>query len=104
MKNILVRHAYEIFDLSVKTQVDVGIAMEYFANNCFTYPDILHPGIDFDYKNASREWKAMDIDGRCDAKIEWSKFLKNHYHDLGNTYAAKDKDKFDHIVEDYICQ
>lgn len=102
MKNILVRHAYEIFDLSVKSGVDVGIAMEYFANNCHTYPTIYHKALDFDYKEVSKEWESMNIEQKCDAKIYWSSLIKDSYHELGNAFAAHDKEKFVSIVEKFM--
>ena len=102
MKNILVRHAYEIFDLSVKSGVDVGIGMEYFTNNCFTYPRILYPGIDYDYQIVSAEWIGMDYVNHGEAKNYWSDLMKKYYHELGGAFARHDKEKFDEIVKKFL--
>lgn len=104
MKDIFVRNAYPIFELSKRANVDVGIAMEYFSNNCFTYPTILHPELKFDYEQLSAEWIGMDYVAHAEAKTYWSEFMKEKYHELGNAFADRNKEKFEEIVQQFLAK
>ena len=68
MKDILVRNAKVIFDLSTAEGVDVGVARDMFASNLTLYPEMPHKGTEVDYEALSKEWKGMTKEEQAEAK------------------------------------
>ena len=102
MKNILTRNAKAIFDLSTAEGVDVGVARDMFASNLSLYPELPHKGAEADYEALSAEWKGMTKEEQAEAKTAFKALLHDHYHELGNAYAAGDWDTFNKILEAWM--
>ena len=101
MKNILTRNAKAIFDLSTAEGVDVGVARDMFASNLSLYPELPHKGAKVDYVTLSAEWAGMTREEQAEAKTAFKELLRDHYHELGNAYAAGDRETFDRILEGF---
>ena len=99
MKDILVRNAKAIFDLSTAEGVDVGVARDMFASNLALYPELSHKGAEVDYETLSKEWKGMTKEEQAEAKTAFKELLHDHYHELGQAYAAKDFEAFDRLLK-----
>ena len=99
MKDILVRNAKAIFDLSTAEGVDVGVARDMFASNLALYPELSHKGAEVDYETLSKEWKGMTKEEQAEAKTAFKELLHDHYHELGQAYAAKDFEAFEKILK-----
>lgn len=99
MKDILVRNAKAIFDLSTAEGVDVGVARDMFASNLALYPELSHKGAEVDYETLSKEWKGMTKEEQAEAKMAFKELLHDHYHELGQAYAAKDFEAFDRLLK-----
>lgn len=98
MKDILVRNTKAIFDLSTAEGVDVGVARDMFASNLTLYPELPHKGAEVDYETLSKEWKDMTKEEQAEAKMAFKELLHDHYHELGQAYAAKDFEAFEKVV------
>lgn len=99
MKDILVRNTKAIFDLSTAEGVDVGVACDMFASNLALYPELSHKGAEVDYETLSKEWKGMTKEEQAEAKMAFKELLHDHYHELGQAYAAKDFEAFDRLLK-----
>lgn len=98
MKDILVRNAKAIFDLSTAEGVDVGVARDMFASNLALYPELPRKGAEVDYEALSKEWKDMTKEEQAEAKTAFNELLHDHYHELGQAYAAKNFEAFEKVV------
>lgn len=103
MKDILTRNALAVFDLAAALRVDMNLAPAMFASNLSLYPTegIIHEGAHVDYDALSAEWAGMTKAERIEAKNAFTALMKNKYHDLGNAYAAGDRETFDRILEGF---
>lgn len=99
MKDILVRNTKAIFDLSTAEGVDVGVARGMFASNLALYPELPHKGAEADYEALSKEWNGMTKEEQAEAKMAFKELLHDHYHELGQAYAAKDFEAFDRLLK-----
>ena len=99
MKDILVRTAKAIFDLSTAEGVDVGVARDMFASNLALSPELPHKGAEVDYEALSKKWKDMTKEEQAEAKMAFKELLHDHYHELGQAYAAKDFEAFDRLLK-----
>ena len=99
MKDILVRNAKAIFDLSTAEGVDVGVARDMFASNLALYPELPHKSTEVDYEALSKEWKDMTKEEQAEAKTAFNELLHDHYHELGQAYVAKNFEAFEKILK-----
>lgn len=104
MKNIIVRNAKAVFDISMETGFDLSVAPDLFASNLSLYPKhgVIHKGADVDYKALSVEWAGMTKDEQTAAGEAFDAMIADHRHDLGNAYKAKDWDTFNKILEAWV--
>ena len=70
-----------------------------FASNLALYPELPHKGAKADYEALSKEWKGMTKEEQAGAKTAFKELLHDHYHELGQAYAAKDFEAFDRLLK-----
>ena len=98
MRNIWTRNTKAIIDRSTAEGVDVGVARDMFASNLALYPELPHKGAEADYEALSKEWKGMTKEEQAEAKMAFKELLHDHYHELGQAYAAKDFEAFEKVL------
>lgn len=80
--------------------MDVGVARDMFASNLALYPELPHNGRrSGHYEALSKEWKDMTKEEQAEAKTAFKALLHDHYHELGQAYAAKDFEAFDRLLK-----
>lgn len=99
MKDILVRNAKAVFDIATHEGVDVGVGRDMFASNLALYPELPHKGAEADYEALSKEWKDMTKEEQAEAKMAFKELLHDHYHELGQAYAAKNFEAFERLLK-----
>ena len=52
-----------------------------------------------DYETLSKEWKDMTKEEQAEAKMAFKELLHDHYHELGQAYAAKDFEAFERLLK-----
>ena len=97
MKNILITYAWDIFRISDKFKVDLGVARDMFVGN-LEGKEVLYPvdGVNFD--GLKSEWSSLDEDTRGIYKTEFNDIPQSVKTQLSKFFTAHNKTAFDALI------
>lgn len=101
MNNILIGHAWDIWNIASENAVDVGVARDMFVGNLEgDAPQYSGADID-DWDALKAEWFALSEEERGAIKTEYSSVTQALYKQLSTAFRNGDKEGFNRIIEVY---
>lgn len=105
-KFVFVNHALNIFEVSSKRDVDVGVGYDMFRTDMSfgraidtNTADALPA--DFDWKTLKTEWDALNLNQQCECFKAWHDFIDANYFALCDAFAVRDDLKFMEVVNNF---